>query len=75
MPGISSGKIYWSGMVGQGYCQAREIGQGWWDRDIVRQETFFSGMVREGIFSGGRNSFSDGENRDIFRWEKLFQGW
>jgi hypothetical protein len=31
--------------------------------------------IREGIFSGGRNCFSAGENRDIFRWEKLFQGW
>ncbi len=30
-------------------------------------------MVIEGIFSGGINCFSDGENRDIFRWEKLFK--
>jgi hypothetical protein len=53
-----------SGMVGQGYFK---VGGG--------RNCFRDGKKSDRGSSGKRYSFSDGENRDIFRWEKLFQGW
>jgi len=43
-------------------------------RDIIRQEILVRDDVT-GILSGKRNCFRDGERGDIFRWDKLFQGW
>jgi hypothetical protein len=77
-------------MVGQGYFKVGETVSGMvrtgifsGGRNCFREEGqgYFqvgetvSGMLKTEIFSGRRHFFRDGENREIFRWEKLFQGW